>query len=390
LNAEPQPKVLVVDDISSNRVAMSALLDALDVDVVEASSGAEALAIAPGQTFAVALLDVQMPIMDGFELARRLRAMDEHRELPIIFVSAVHRDERYVREGYAAGAADYLTKPLEAEVLRARVRAFVDLFRQRERLRRKERDEAVERLAALVESERAARHEAELANAAKDEFIALASHELRTPLTSILGWAVLVRSMPEGPQREHALETIEKNARAQKRLIDDLLDMSRAMSGKLSIEPKPSNVDEAVAAAVAALAPVSDEKGVGVEVDARGGIVQCDETRIKQVVTNLLTNAIKFTPRGGHVSVTARRRDDGVDIVVRDTGEGIAPDLLKRIFEPFKQADTSPSRVHGGLGLGLAIVKRIVEAHGGRVRAESDGVGCGAAFTVSLPAEVSG
>ncbi len=386
---EIQPKVLVVDDTPANLVAMKAVLKPLGVEIVEAASGPEALEVAAEHpSFAVALIDVQMPQMDGFELAARLRAMPDFKELPIIFVTAIFRDERYVHEGYAAGAADYITKPFEPEVVRARVRAFVDLFRQRERLRSEQVGDALDQLAVLLERERAARHEAEVANAEKDEFVAIVSHELRTPLTSILGWATMASKLAPGPDLNRALETIERSARAQMRLVDDLLEMSRTRTGKRHIEVGEVSVDETIESAVASVASVAEQRRVHVDVSAHAGVVRADGNRVKQVVTNLLTNAIKFTPTGGSVFVRAERHDGIVEIAVRDTGEGIAPEFLAHVFEPFKQAGAAPTR-KGGLGLGLAIVKQLVEAHGGHIRAESEGLGRGATFVVELPAEIS-
>jgi signal transduction histidine kinase len=395
---ERRPTVLVVDDRPANLIAMRAVLSPLAVDVVEASSGEEALEAVATSTFAVALIDVQMPGMDGFQLAARLRQTPNGKELPIVFVSAVHRDERYVQEGYAAGAADYLTKPLDVDVLRARVHAFIDLFRQQERLREievgdrtRERDEALDQLASLLNRERAARHDAEMANAAKDEFIAIASHELRTPLTSILGWAVLARTLPPGsPELDQALQTIERNARAQKLLIDDLLEMSRAMGGKLQIRVGDVSLDETLAAAVDSLRPVADERHITLDVaDTRAGVIQADPDRLREVISNLLSNALKFTPREGHVWVSARRTGNRAEIRIRDDGEGIPEEFLPHVFEPFKQADASVTRRHGGLGLGLAIVKQLVEAHGGTIRAASAGKGRGATFTIELPTKPS-
>ena len=230
-----------------------------------------------------------------------------------------------------------------------------------------------------------------MANAAKDEFIAIASHELRTPLTSILGWAVLARTLPPGsPELDQALQTIERNARAQKLLIDDLLEMSRAMGGKLQIRVGDVSLDETLAAAVDSLRPVADERHITLDVaDTRAGVIQADPDRLREVISNLLSNALKFTPREGHVWVSARRTGNRAEIRIRDDGEGIPEEFLPHVFEPFKQADASVTRRHGGLGLGLAIVKQLVEAHGGTIRAASAGKGRGATFTIELPTKPS-
>jgi signal transduction histidine kinase len=389
------PSVLVVDDTPANLVAMGAVLDPLGVRVVEARSGAEAIERVSRESFSVVLLDVQMPGMDGFEVARRLRAIDAGAELPIIFLTAIHRDEEYARRGYASGAADYITKPFDPAVLRARVKAFVDLYHQRERLRvrevgerTRERDDALEKLAALLESERAARREAEIANHAKDEFLATVSHELRTPLTAILGWALIARRRSTSADVIRALSTIERNARAQMRIIEDVLDVGRMLSGKMRLDISPTNVAEAIDGAVLAVRPAAESKQVSLAVTVADGVgvIAADAGRLQQIVWNVLSNAIKFTPSGGHVELLAERVGATAVIRVRDDGQGIAPDFLPHLFEPFRQADSSVARRHGGLGLGLAIVRQLVEAHGGKITARSDGVGKGAAFCIELPA----
>lgn len=308
------PGVLVVDDNAANRIALAAVLHPLGVRVVEAKSGVEATERVANDSFAVVLLDVQLPDMDGFEVARRIRATPHGHELPIIFLTAIHRDEVYARQGYASGGADYITKPFDADIVRARVKAFVDLFHQRDELRvqqvgqrTRERDEALEKLEALLESERSARRDAEIASRAKDEFLATMSHELRTPLTAILGWAVIARQHPVSPEVEHALATIERNARAQTRMIEDLLDIGRATSGKLRLDLGPVNVADTIHRAVDALLPAATAKGVTVSVDIAPdvGAIVADADRLQQIVSNLVSNAIKFTRNGGHVGLDA-------------------------------------------------------------------------------------
>jgi PAS domain S-box-containing protein len=239
--------------------------------------------------------------------------------------------------------------------------------------------------------ERWLRAEAERANRAKDEFLATVSHELRTPLNAILGWAVTLRGRKPPEDIDRALAVIERNARSQAKLIDDVLDVSRIISGKLSLNLVPTNVAAALRKSVESVTPAAQAKNIQLEVDVAEVAVTilADAERLQQIVWNLLSNAVKFTPKGGSVSVSLRLEDSDVCIVVRDSGEGIRADVLPLIFEPFQQADASTTRRHGGLGLGLSIVKQLVVAHGGSVRADSDGPGQGSIFTVRLPARAA-
>lgn len=247
--------------------------------------------------------------------------------------------------------------------------------------------QALER-ARLFESERSAREEAEKASRAKDEFLAILSHELRTPLTTVLGWADLLKMTYRGPDESimFAIESLRASAAAQARLIDDLLDVTRIITGKLHIEKRPSELTEIVRMATETLRLAAESKDVQLEVDALCCIdIDADPARLHQVITNLVTNAIKFTPAGGTISVTVQRRDSEAEIVVRDTGIGIGPDFLPHVFERFRQASIGDSRTHSGLGLGLSIVQHLVSLHGGSVRAQSEGPGKGAIFSVTLP-----
>jgi len=257
---------------------------------------------------------------------------------------------------------------------------------------RKEAEARMQELVAererLLDSERHARGEAERASRMKDEFLATLSHELRTPLTSILGWAHLMRIRPPTSEElAKGLEIVERNARVQTQLIEDLLDMSRISSGKLRLEVRPLMAASVVEAALETVRPAAEAKAIRIEtqLDPVAGPVSADAARLQQVVWNLLNNAIKFTHKGGTVRVMLERQDSHVEIRVIDDGVGIEPRFLPHLFERFRQADASTTRQFGGLGLGLAIVKQLVELHGGTVSVASEGAGKGAAFTVRLP-----
>jgi PAS domain S-box-containing protein len=240
----------------------------------------------------------------------------------------------------------------------------------------------------LAQAERAARSEITRASHLKDDFLATLSHELRTPLTAILGWArVLMRKRDDTETIDRGLEAIERNAVAQAQLIDDLLDMSRIMSGKVRLDVRPTDLAQVVDAAIESVRPSADAKDVRLVsvLDPRAGPVPADPARLQQVVWNLLTNAIKFTPKGGRVEAVLRRVNSHLELTVVDNGVGIAPEFMPHVFDRFRQADSSTTRSHGGLGLGLSIVKQLVEMHGGTVHAYSEGRDRGATFTVCVP-----
>ncbi|MFT3786916.1 MAG: CHASE domain-containing protein [Tepidisphaeraceae bacterium] len=267
--------------------------------------------------------------------------------------------------------------------------AQTGLERSQERLR-----EALTDAEQTARRERAARDESDRNSRLKDEFLATLSHELRTPLNAILGWAQLLVRKKEMSDEQvgSGIETIYRNAKAQAQLIDDLLDMSRIISGKIRLDVRPCRLADVAKAAVEAVQHAADAKGITLtlRVDSDIGPVAADANRIQQVIWNLVSNAIKFTPRGGHIELVIQCLSESMcEVVVRDDGQGIAPDFLPYVFDKFRQADASLTRQHGGLGLGLAIVKQLVELHGGTVRAESDGLGMGATFRVLLPVMAS-
>jgi len=236
--------------------------------------------------------------------------------------------------------------------------------------------------------EQVARAEAEAANRAKDEFLATVSHELRTPLNAIVGWGRMIRNTRMDEKGlAHALDIIERNAKLQAQLIDDLLDVSRIISGKLRLTVMPVELPPVIEAALDVIRPAAEAKNIRLQVmlDSNAGLVSGDPDRLQQVIWNLLSNAVKFTQKGGRVQVTLEQLDSHVLITVSDTGKGIAAEFLPYVFDRFRQADSSITRLHGGLGLGLAIVRQLVDLHGGSVEAQSPGEGQGATFSLKLP-----
>jgi PAS domain S-box-containing protein len=255
-----------------------------------------------------------------------------------------------------------------------------------------QRHQAEEERERLLAREKAARAEAESANRAKDEFLATVSHELRTPLNAILGWSRLLRiGQLDARAAGNAIEIVENNAKAQAQLIEDLLDVSRIISGKLRINYEQVNLVTVIEAALETARPAAQAKSIrlSAELNSTAGAVMGDATRLQQVIWNLLSNAVKFTPKDGRVEIRLERDDSHAQITVGDTGQGISPEFLPHVFDRFQQADSKDTRRHGGLGLGLAIVRHLVEMHGGAVKADSPGEGQGATFTVRLPLKTS-
>jgi signal transduction histidine kinase/CheY-like chemotaxis protein len=247
-----------------------------------------------------------------------------------------------------------------------------------------------EKLASLLQSERAARGEAERANRIKDEFLSTVSHELRTPLNSILGYAQLLQRESSQANCVEGLSIIERNAKIQAQIIEDLLDMSRIISGKVRLDAKSVDVGQVIEASIATVRHAAEAKAIRIQtvLDPNAGFVLGDSARLQQVVWNLLTNAVKFTPKGGRVQVALQRINSHLEIRVSDTGEGIKTDFLPFVFDRFRQADPGTTRKHGGLGLGLSIVRNLVELHGGTVEAKSPGEGQGSTFIVRLPIQI--
>ncbi|MEJ7729652.1 MAG: response regulator [Polyangiaceae bacterium] len=378
-----RPTVWLLED-SPMEAAMARRALSASYDVEIFSDGSTLIErIAEGQTPSVMVLDVQLPGISGVEVCRFLRGRFDETALPVLMLT-VYGHKSDLIEGLAAGANDYLTKPYDAPELLARVGTLSRVRQLHETARRAEEERS-----DLFERERAARREAEAANQAKDEFLAaMVSHELRTPLNAILGWTRMLRTANLAPeQQQRALETVERNALAQAQLIEDLLDMARIISGKLTIGSGPVEMVSVIHRALDAMRPTLEAKQIVVElaIHPDGAVVLGDDVRLQQVAWNLLSNAIKFSAKGGRIVVGMDRVDGDVQLSVKDFGRGIEPSFLPHVFERFRQGEDGSKRSHGGLGLGLAIVKFIAGLHGGSVAAASAGVGTGATFAVRLP-----
>lgn len=571
--------ILMVDDSSTNLLALEAILHSPDRNLIRASSGEDALRYLLNNDVAVVLLDVYMPGIDGLQTAELIRGREKSRDIPIIFLTANTTGHAHLSRGYSLGAVDYIVKPVDPAVLRSKVNVFVELFKKAREVKRQARlleqqnqeiknanlerlrmlidlghelaaerepsavlqrfcrsaqriieadevtvamlsdderttrhffrcdakgnihetgdlsnviqkaldrvvnerapvrldessdllfdegsdsssvhsflgapiisatalrgwfylrnsrtadefTEADERLAAtlanhvavayenaslyaelenhatelrmemavrrqaeeerarLLVREQAAREEAEAANRNKDEFLATLSHELRTPLTAILGWSHLMRTRKlDDGELTRALDTIERNARSQSQLIDDLLDVSRIITGKLSIDRGRVNVSKVIETALDAIRPMADAKEIEFTNAAPSTDIAVlgDPNRLQQIFWNLFSNAVKFTPRGGRVSIATTAYDSRVSVSVADSGIGIKSEFVPFIFDRFRQADGSTTREHGGLGLGLAIVQHLIDLHAGSVEVTSEGPNRGSTFTVTIP-----
>lgn len=387
-----EAKVLIVDDLPENLLALSSLIQTEDRTIFQASSADEALSLLLEHEFALAILDVKMPGMNGFELAELMRGTEKTKHIPIIFVSAVGRDMDYAFRGYESGAVDFLHKPLSPFEVRSKVAMFVELYRHRKALSMQlEVVEAARReQEALLAELRETQGELQKAVAMRDVFMSIASHELRTPLNGLILDVQLRRlRLEQGrvdaftPDKlQEMVARDERQIRSLSRLIDDMLDVSRIRTGKLSVRPEPGDLGVLAGNVVESLAAQFSNAGSHLDLHVDGPApVMMDEFRIEQVLANLLTNALRY---GGGKPVSVRVRVDGdrVRAEVRDQGLGISEADQQRVFEQFERV--SGNSVAQGLGLGLFISEQIVQAHEGRIELSSH-LGEGSCFSVVLP-----
>ena len=384
--------ILIVDDLPENLLALNALIRQDDRTIYQATSGEEALALLLDNEFAMAILDVQMPGMNGFELAELMRGTEKTRNIPIVFVSAAGKELNYAFKGYETGAVDFLYKPLDIDAVRSKVNVFVELYKQRIETRRQV--EALEK--SRQEQEVLLRElqvtQGELQNAVRmrDDFMSMVAHELRTPLNTLFLEAQLRKmqldrgntAIFDAAYLQKMVARDQRQIQAMVRLIDDMLDVSRIRSNRLSIRPSQVDLQALLARVVNNLSNQASAAGSTITLETGEPATGVwDEFRIEQVVINLLTNALRYG-KGKPVTVSTVGVPGGVRIQVRDQGMGISQEDQKRIFEQFERANGNDGT--GGLGLGLFITRQLVEAHGGKIGVESR-EGEGATFMITLP-----
>jgi signal transduction histidine kinase len=418
--------VLMVDDQPARLLSYETILRDLQLNLVGARSGTEALERVMQQEFAVILLDVSMPGMDGFETAAMIHDHPRFERTPIIFITGVHVTELDRLQGYKLGAVDYVSVPLVPEILRSKVSVLVELYYKRRELQRlnsslaeahaklaeahlnlqAERNRELEQLngtlrtanAELAGANVALQNEVRVrqrveralkdADRQKDEFLAMLAHELRNPLAPIHNAVQLMRRRQLGdPQLEWVRDVIERQSSHLSRLVDDLLDVSRITRGKIRITREPVLLSAVVARAVETVQPLltQQQHEFTVSLPPDPVSIMGDVTRLTQIIGNVLSNAIKYTDPHGRIAVEARRDGSQIEIRIRDNGIGIAPALMPRIFDLFTQAGDMDERTRGGLGIGLALVKELVQLHDGTITATSAGVNQGSEFVIRLP-----
>jgi signal transduction histidine kinase/ActR/RegA family two-component response regulator len=389
-SALAERRALLLPPTGADGIAMSKLFGQNSIDCVVLKDTA-ALVAELQHGAGVLILSEESVVGEAAELFDKIAAQPVWSDLPIVVLSRTGREREALAELFPKlGNVSVVERPIRTSTLlslvRSSLRARDRQYQVREHLAaeaqaKKERE-------MLLESERVARSEAEKASRTKDEFLATLGHELRTPLNAVLGWTQVLRKSPAlSADVVNGLTVIERNARSQAQIIGDLLDMSSIISGKVRLDVQKLDIASVIETTVETVRPAAQAKEIRLHLvlDPQAGPVRGDPNRLQQVLWNLLTNAVKFTPKGGRVTVTLARVNSHLEIEVLDNGEGIDPAFLPHVFDRFRQADASTTRRHGGLGLGLSIVKQLIELHGGAIRAESAGSGTGSVFRITLP-----
>ncbi|KPF62791.1 hybrid sensor histidine kinase/response regulator [Porphyrobacter sp. AAP60] len=369
------PKFLLVDDLEENLLALEALLAREGLELHRASGGDEALELILEHEYALALLDVQMPGMDGFELAEIMRANTRSQHIPIIFLTAGSEDAARKFHGYEAGAVDFMQKPIEPTILRSKSSVFLDLFVQRQQIVA-QRDKLVALTAAL-----------KAADLQKNRFLGVLAHELRNPLAVLSSGVALLELPMDDLDTDDVKKSMRQNVRHMTRLIDDLLDINRIEHGKISLKKENLDLGEVLPHALEIAQPAIDagDHELVVNLPDEQITLNADPARVVQIVGNIVGNAARYTPNGGRIEVTILNDADHVILTVADNGVGIPSEQQSIIFEMFGQSDNVRGISGGGLGIGLALVKQLVELHSGEIRLVKSVLGEGSVFEVRLP-----
>lgn len=373
-------KFLLVDDLEENLLALQALLRKEGLAFDTARSGDEALELLLIHDYALALLDVQMPGMDGFELAEFMRGNERSKHIPIIFLTAGSADVTRRFRGYEAGAVDFIQKPIEADILRSKAKVFFDLHEQRRQIVT-QRDELGELAKAL-----------ETSNRQKNQFLAVLGHELRNPIMALGGGLRLLERRNGTSQAKDIRERMERHVQHVSRLVEDLLDIARIDQGKISLKKERIELQEVTAFALEVNQPAIEDARHELVLDIAPDAISlhADHARVAQIVSNLVGNAVKYTPPGGQIRVSLTKASGWAVLDVADSGIGIPPEKQDRIFDLFEQVGRSGGGAHDGLGIGLALVKQLVELHGGAITLVESAPEKGSVFRVRLPIAAEG